>query len=152
MIYHLTRHELADLPVASAVMARGKELQADATAADARAIFRRGETLVLPVLDGDRYLGSVDRGLLGADHDDATIIATLATAHVPVATASTPTAEALAWLDTHGGQRLVVVADDDNTYVGIVCLRTDRIRLCVDARCVEAAVPSPDPTTRKEPP
>ncbi len=31
----------------------------------------------------------------------------------------------------HGGTRLVVV-DEDDRYLGIVCLREDRTRLCID--------------------
>ncbi len=137
MIYHLTRHELADRPVGTVVMARGKELRTTDTVGAARAIFRRGETLVLPVLEDDRYLGSVTRALLEVDAPDDAPIASIATDAVPVAGAGTSTREALAILDADGGQRLVVLADDQSTYVGIVCLRTDRVRLCVDARCLE---------------
>ena len=38
-------------------------------------------------------------------------------------------------LDAHGPTRLVVLDVDRTTYVGIVCLRSDRERLCVDAEC-----------------
>jgi hypothetical protein len=44
-----------------------------------------------------------------------------------------PATEALAALDRDGGKRLVILAGDGVSYVGLVCLRGDRERLCVDA-------------------
>jgi CBS domain-containing protein len=137
VIYHLTRHEIADLPVAAAVASRGKELQAGETVAAARRLFGGGETLVVPVLDGGRYVGSVDHETLGAAASDETPLGTIATDLVPVARADRRAADALEELDRHGGRRLVVVAEDGSTYVGIVCLRSDRLRLCVDAAHLE---------------
>lgn len=137
MIYCLTRHELADLPIAAAVMQRGKELQLDATLEDVRRLFR-GETLVVPLLDGERYAGAIDRTALAAPGEPDAAIASLPRVDVPVVRASTTTAEALAELDRHGGRRLIVVADDGATYLGIVCMRTDRVRLCVDVARLES--------------
>jgi regulator of cell morphogenesis and NO signaling len=45
--------------------------------------------------------------------------------------ASTPAVEALAALDCAGARRLVVL--DGEAYVGLVCMRRDRVRLCVDS-------------------
>ncbi|RDI73503.1 hypothetical protein Gocc_2859 [Gaiella occulta] len=38
-------------------------------------------------------------------------------------------------LDAEGSTWLVVPDDDGTTNVGLVCLRSDRIRLCPDAEC-----------------
>jgi len=38
-----------------------------------------------------------------------------------------------------------VLADDGVTYVGLLCLRSDGVHLCVDAEC-HAAEPSREPT------
>lgn len=137
MIYHLTRYELAGLPVGASVMKRGKELPADGTVAEARRLFRSSEVLVVPVLDGRRYVGAVDRAAIPDEIPDGASLTTIVDDRLPVARASTPTEEALAQLDRTGGQRLVVLEDDDITYHGIVCLRTDRVRLCVDAARLE---------------
>ena len=63
--------------------------------------------------------------------DDGIPIQELARDLLPVATAATPALDALAILDAHGGTRLVVLDEDETTYVGLVCLRGDRRRLCV---------------------
>jgi hypothetical protein len=46
-------------------------------------------------------------------------------------------------LNAAGGDRLVVVADDGRTYVGLVCRRSDGLRLCVDAGCHAAGGAAP---------
>lgn len=43
------------------------------------------------------------------------------------------TRDELEALDAHGGTRLVVLQEDGATYVGLVCLRGDRERLCLDS-------------------
>ena len=72
MLAHISRTEVIDQPVA-ALAVRGKELQLDDTAGEARQLFTRRAVKVVPVLD-----------------------------------------------------------EDEMTYVGLVCLRGDRHRLCVD--------------------
>ena len=89
---------------------------------------------VLPVLDGTRYVGAVDRGSI-SDAPASAKVVYFASALVPTATAATPAAEALAALDRHGSNRLVVLDGDGASYVGVVCMRSDRERLCVDAEC-----------------
>lgn len=129
---------LADRAAGEVITVRGKELSADATVAAARALFASGSVQLIPVLDGDTYLGAVTRDDLdGAD--DAGRVAGLATMRTPSVTASTPLAEALRGLDEDGGRRVVVLGDDRTTYVGLLCLHRDRRRLCIDAECHAAA-------------
>lgn len=132
MIVHLTRDELADLPVGSVVTGRSKEIGPADRVGRARYLLAGDVVTVLPVVDGDRYLGTVDRDALADAPADESVRPYLGDL-VPVALSTTPTGVALAELDRHGGQRLVVV-DEGGCYVGLVCLRTDRRRLCVDAK------------------
>lgn len=132
MIVHLTRDELADYPV-SAITLRGKEVQVDDSAADARRALANDAVKVLPVLDGEQYLGAVDRETLATAAGTETHVGALATGLLPIAAATTPTRDALEVLDAHGGSRLVVLQDDGATYLGLVCLRGDRQRLCLDS-------------------
>ena len=67
-----------------------------------------------------------------ADADGDARLEALARPLVPIEPETRRADEALAALDAHGGTRLVVVGEGDR-YVGIVCLRGDRRRLCVDA-------------------
>ncbi len=132
-IVHRTRADLATCPIAAAITTRGKELSIDDTVADARRLLAAHAVRVVPVLDGAAYVGAVDRDAIGADAPPSAAIGPLASPLLPTTTASTPAVEALAALDRDGGKRLVVLGDDRATYVGLVCLRGDRDRLCVDA-------------------
>ena len=130
MLSHASRSEFIEHPVA-ALAVRGKELQLESTAGVARRLLASRAVKVVPVLSGRRYVGAVDRAALARARDNVPVRA-LARDLLPVATAQTPAEEALAALDAHGGTRLVVLDEDDATYVGLVCLRGDRRRLCVD--------------------
>lgn len=132
MLVHLDRDEVAAFP-ASAITLRGKELQADDPAAAARALLARETVKVIPVLDGARYVGAVDSNVLACAAAENVPVGHLATSLLPVAAATAPTREALQALDADGGSRLVVLDEDGATYVGLVCLRGDRRRLCLDS-------------------
>jgi len=132
VIVHRTRDDLGRRPIAEAVSTPGKELQADATVAAARRLFRNDSVRVVPVLDGERYTGAVDRGAIDGAPAGAPV-GWFAAPIVPTAIAPTPADDALAELDRTGASRLVVLAANGVTYVGIVCMRSDRRRLCVDA-------------------
>jgi len=129
-IVHLTRDEIADFPVAEVTIG-GKTVQAGEPLEAARRALASSAVKVLPVLDGERYFGALDRRTLEEVPGDAPL-ATLAQPLVPLAGASTRARDALSALDHHGATRLVVVGEGDR-YVGIVCLRGDRTRLCIDA-------------------
>ena len=141
-IVHRTRSDLAACPISDAITTRDMELSVDDTVEDAHRLFAKRAVRLLPVLDGSTYVGAVDRDTIGAA-DPSAAIGAFASALVPTALAETPATEALAALDRDGGKRLVVLADDGVSYVGLVCLRGDRERLCVDAELVHdpAALP-----------
>ena len=128
----LHRGELGRLLVA-AIAVRGKELQLDDTVASAHRLFTRRAVKIVPVLDGDRYIGAVDRDLLAEAPSEDTPVRIIAEGLLPLVIATMPARDALDVLDAHGGTRLVVLDEDAATYVGLVCLRGDRERLCVDA-------------------
>jgi CBS domain-containing protein len=131
---HATIAELGDRTAGDGVTVRGKELPVDATVAAARALFASSSVQLVPLLDGAAYAGSVTRDDI-ADAADVDPIAPYATTKPPTATASTPIGEAVAILNADGGYRLVVLGDDQTTYVGLVCLHRDRTKLCIDAEC-----------------
>ncbi len=130
MLAQISRTEVIDQPVA-ALAVRDKDLQLDDTAGAARRLLARRAVKVVPVLAGHRYVGAVDRDALARANDDH-ILQGLARDLLPVATATTPARVALDALDAQGGTRLVVLDEDKTTYVGLVCMRGDRHRLCVD--------------------
>jgi CBS domain-containing protein len=130
-----SRRELVGLPVSAAVTTRGKELATTDTVAKARRLFAHGSVRVLPILDGTAYVGALERDSLRDDLCPETPVAAIASQALQTALAGTPSAQALAQLDRTGASRLVVLDDDGVTYRGLVCLRSDRRRVCVDAEC-----------------
>jgi len=130
---HRHRDEFAFLPISAAITTRGKELEVGDTVGAARRLFARHPVRALPVLDGTTYVGAVTRDAIGAAVPAAAPVLSFATDTLPTVVGDTPAPEALAALDRDGGKRLVVLGTDNATYVGLVCMRGDRKRLCVAA-------------------
>jgi len=130
---HCHRDEFASLPISAAITTRGKELVVGDTVAAARRLFARHPVSVLPVLDGTAYVGVVTQDAIGEDVPAAAPVLPFASDALPTVVCDTPAPEGLAVLDSAGGKRLVVLCADDATYVGLVCMRGDRRRLCVAA-------------------
>jgi predicted transcriptional regulator len=130
---HCHRDEFASLPISAAITTRGKELAVGDTVAVARRLFARHPVSVLPLLDGTAYLGVVTHDAIGEDVPAAAPVLSFASDALPTVVCDAPAPEALAILDRAGGKRLVVLCADKAAYVGLVCLRGDRKRLCVAA-------------------
>jgi CBS domain-containing protein len=133
-IVHASLLDIADRPVGSVITVRGKELASGATVAQARQLFGSSSVRLIPLLDGDAYVGAVSREDIerAADGDP---VERYAVSKPPTARASAPAGEALLALDGGGGRRLVVLGDDGASYVGLVCVSGDGMRLCIDAEC-----------------
>ena len=130
---HRHRDEFAFLPISAAITTRGKELAVGDTVGAARRLFARHPVSVLPVLDGTAYAGVVTQDVIGDDVPAVAPVLSFASDAFPTVVCDTPAPEALAALDRVGGKRLVVLCTDSATYVGLVCMRGDRKRLCVAA-------------------
>lgn len=130
MITHLMRDEVADRPVADVTLP-GKTLQGSELVSDARLLLKREAIKSVPVLAGGRYVGVIDRSSLDGV-EDGQPVGRLAVGSVPTVTVASTAGAALEMLDAHGSSRLVVLAEDNATYVGLICLRGDRRRLCID--------------------
>ena len=73
--------DLLDRTAGEVVTVRGKELPADATVAEGRAIFASGSVRLIPLLDGEAYAGAVGRDdLEDADPSSITVPVILALA------------------------------------------------------------------------
>ena len=128
---HRYRDAFDSQPVSAAIAPRGKELSVGDTVAAARRFFACHPVTVLPVLHGQAYVGVVTEGAIGEETDGSLPILPFVSDALPTSTCDTPAPDALAALDRHGARRLVVLAEDNSTYVGLVCMRGDRRRLCV---------------------
>lgn len=136
------RGEFAALPISAAITTRGKELGVDDTVAAARQLFSLHPVRALPVLDGTAYVGAVTEDTIGATVPASSPVLPFASDVLPTVVCDTPAPDALAILDRDGGNRLIVLGSDNATYVGIVCLRGDRRRLCVAAEPLGSAQPA----------
>ena len=130
---HRHRDEFALLPISAAITTRGKELDVGDTVGAARRLFARHPVSVLPLLDGPAYVGVVTQDAIGDDVPNAAPVLPFASDALPIVICDTPAPDALATLDHHGAKRLIVLCTDTSTYVGVVCMRGDRKRLCVAA-------------------
>lgn len=131
----LARSALGGVTIGEVITVRGRELGSDALVRDARDAFAGASIQVLPVLDaGGRYRGAIPRATVVEELDDDGLALPLAGDILPVAPTDLDAEQALRLMDETQATRLVVVGPDD-LYVGLVCLRTDRLRLCVDAEC-----------------
>lgn len=92
MIVHLDHEEPAAFPVA-AITLRSKELRVHDPAAAAPLMLARDTVKGGSVLDGEPYVGTVDREIPAATPAEDTPIGALATALLPSATAAAPTRE-----------------------------------------------------------
>ena len=135
---NITVADLLDRSAGEVVTVRGKELPADATVAEGRAIFESGSVRLIPLVHDGAYAGAVGRDdLEGAD--DGAAIAAHANAQPPTAAVSDRLADVVAGLGDDSGRRVVVLGDDGRTYVGLMCFDRDRTRLCIDAECEAAS-------------
>jgi CBS domain-containing protein len=130
-----TRSALVGRPIRDALNGRDRALDVSDTARDARMLLANPSVTVVPVLDEGRYVGVVDGPTLDASVADGVPLGRLARHLLPTAVASEPAEVAFARADDAGALRLVVLDADGSTYRGLVCLRSDGLRLCIDAEC-----------------
>lgn len=133
------RVEFDSRPIVAAITTRGKELAVGDTVAAARLLFALHPVRALPVLDGTRYVGAITEDAIDDTVPANSPVLPFASDTLPTVVSDTPAPEALAVLDRDGGNRLIVLGSDNVSYVGIVCLRGDRRRLCVAAEQLDSA-------------
>lgn len=130
---HRHRDEFVSAPISAAITPRGKELAVGDSVGAARILFACHPVRALPVLDGATYVGAVVKGSIADSVPDEEPIRQFVGDPLPTVVRHLPAPEALDLLDRSGERRLVVLEPDRKTYVGLVCMRGDRRRLCVAA-------------------
>ncbi len=113
--------------VADVMVRRPKTLAADATVADARSALENSSVKLLLLVDGGRFRGAVSK--IPADADPRDAVLTYADAEPPVATPDVTVSAALDRLEHKPSGRLVVL-DDQELLLGLVCLTTDGKGFC----------------------
>jgi CBS domain-containing protein len=123
--------QVADRPVAEVMIRRPKSLAADATVADARAVFANPKVLVVPLLEPDgRVAGELGRDDVPSSAADGEHAAAYASEPHLIAPDATMRA-AIDTLTELDAERLTVV-DDDGHLAGMLCLNRSHGRFCMD--------------------
>jgi CBS domain-containing protein len=121
-----------DQLVADVMLRNPKTLPGDATVEDVQAVFTEHPSVQLVLLaDGQAF-----RGAIASLPDDAPPLAPalgFADPH-PESISATETAAAAFERSARHPHRRLVVLDDDNTLVGLVCLDKTRTRFCGTSR------------------
>ncbi len=126
----VTRGEAAPRLVRDVMVTKPKTLSADASVGAARQFFANPKVITALLVDGEAFAGALDREDLPADAADTG--PAREHAHRDVATISPDRSmqDALAVLDEHRTNRLVVLDDDGVTLAGLLCLDLQRAGFC----------------------
>jgi len=118
------QHELL---VRDVMVSRPKTLPAGATVGDLRRLFSNAHVMTALLVDGDSFVGAVDRRSVPDDSPDHSSARDLATSGDVIGPEASM-ASAVARLEARGTDRLVVL--DGPNLVGLVCLTKDRDGFC----------------------
>lgn len=126
----VTRGDAAPQLVRDVMLKSPKTLSADTSVAAAREFFANPKMITALLVDGAAFAGALDRDDLPADAADTA--PARPHAHRDVATISPDRCmqDALAVLDEHHTNRLVVIDDDGATLAGLLCLDLQRAGFC----------------------
>jgi CBS-domain-containing membrane protein len=129
----LTRREAQELLVRDVMVRRPKTMAGDSTVADLRAHFENPRVRTALLADDGRFAGAIAPEELPDGAAGAEPARAYAAADVPTVGPDVPMADALALMERRGDHRLVVLADDGETLVGLLCLDKTGTSFCVDA-------------------
>ena len=115
------------LLVRDVMVSRPKTLPVGASVGDLRRLFSNAHVMTALLVDGDAFVGAVDRHSVRSDVPDSAPARSLATSG-DVIGPDASMASAVAQLEAHGTDRLVVL--DGSALVGLVCLTKDRDGFC----------------------
>jgi hypothetical protein len=134
------RDEVADLLVADVMDPEPKTMPATITVGDLRGWFAADAHVRTALLtDGATFLGAVGPNDLPADAPANQLAVEFARRPANLIGPERPAGEALARLDAESGCRVVVLAQDDRTLLGLVCMDARRTYFCVPVGTPAAA-------------
>lgn len=125
-----TRADVADRTVGEVMIRTPKTLPGGASIADAKQFFTNPKLISAVLLDGDIFVGLLDRTDLPSLVPDVAPVRTYCKRDVPTVTPQTPVSIAEQILDAYGTTRLVVLDDDGSTFAGLLALDRKRSGFC----------------------
>jgi len=120
--------------VRDVMVRRPKTLPAQSTVADLRAHFENPRVRTALLADDGRFAGAIAPEELPADVPGGAPARDHARTDLPTVRPEATMAEALELLDRRGDNRLIVVGEDGETLVGLLCLDKTGAGFCVDGR------------------
>src|SRR4051812_20842703 len=118
----VTRETAADLLVRDVMVRRPKTLPAQATVAELREHFENPRVRTALLADGRRFAGAIAPEELPADAPGSAPASAHARSDLPTVGPDATMADAMALLDPHGDNRLIVLGADGETIAGLLCL------------------------------
>jgi predicted transcriptional regulator len=129
----LARAEAETLLVRDVMVRRPKTLAADSTVADLRAHFENPRVRTALLTDDGRFAGAIAPEELPDSAAGAEPARSYVAADVPTVGPDVRMADALALMERRGDHRLVVLGDDRETLLGLLCLDKTGAGFCVEA-------------------
>jgi FOG: CBS domain len=123
---------VATQQVRDVMVKRPKTLPVEATVADVRRYFDNPKVVNAVLVDGTAFVGVLEREDLSATAPESSPVRGLARRTGLTIAADAPMSEAIAMLDEHDERRIVVLGDDGETLVGLLCLDKHRTGFCQD--------------------
>ncbi len=129
----ILRDEAAGREVCEVMFVSPKTLPADITVGELRRQFEQPKLRTALLADGDAFVAAIQRGDLPAAAVSDEPAVTYATRPAQTIGPNRPASEALERLDgEHEDCRLVVLGDDGESLLGLVCMNGARTHFCVD--------------------
>jgi predicted transcriptional regulator len=130
----VTREIAAAQLVRDVMVRRPKTLPVDSTVADLRAHFENPRVRTALLADDGRFAGAIAPEELPPEAPGHAPARDHARADLPAVGPEATMGEALELLDRRGDNRLIVLGDDGETLVGLLCLDRTGTGFCVDGR------------------
>jgi predicted transcriptional regulator len=128
----MRRDDVAALRVADVMVRRPKTIPADASVADLREHFANPRVRTALLAADGRFQGAISPEELPDAADGSEPALAYARRDVPSVGADATMAEALAEMDSREDHRLIVLGDDGETLIGLLCLDRSGASFCVD--------------------
>jgi len=128
----LAREAAQQLTVAEVMLSRPKTISADATVGDLRRVFENRKMRTQLLVDGETFVGTLDREDLPESAADAEPARSYARADAERVAPESVVADVMPLVERSREGRVVVVDRDGKTLRGMLCLRTAYDAFCTD--------------------
>ena len=127
----LAREAAQQLTVAEVMLRRPKTVSAGSTVAELRRVFEHKRMRTLVLVDGDTFVGTLEREDLPESAADGEPARTYVRLDADRVTPNQLVADVMPYVERSREGRVVVVDEDGSTLRGMLCLRTAYDAFCI---------------------